>query len=131
MGVAMRKWMVRWIRPVGWTVAAALVVAVTANCATGEPMTDAEMACCAAMGHDCGGAMGDMDCCSHGQGRVPQFVTANTASLTPPAAALIAVVAVPGTPQPGLRFVQKPPITGTSLKPARTPTYLLISTLLI
>ena len=130
MGVAMRKWMVRWIRPVGWTVAAALVVVLTASCAMGEPMTDAEMACCAAMGHDCG-AMADMDCCSHGQGRTPQFVAATAAPVPPPTAALIAVVAVPGTPQAGLRFVSRPLFTGTSLRPARIPTYLLISTLLI
>ena len=128
MELAMRTWMRQWIRPIGWTLAVAFVVALSARCATGGEMTDAQMACCAAMGHDCGPMAQRADCCSHETLRVDQFfATAKGIAL---AAAPFVVAEFTPTPRP---FFHSgfPHLTLATLAPNRVPKYLLLSTLLI
>ena len=127
----MRKWMSRRARPIGWTLAVALSVVLSANCTTDASMTEAEMACCAAMGHDCGPMADSEDCCSHESGRVAQFfATVKTVPLTVPVAVLMPFTLVPDPASVALRseFVHT---TNVSLRPSRVPKYLLDSTFLI
>lgn len=131
MEIAMRTWMTRWSRPISWTLAVAFAVALSANCATGEEMTDAQKACCAAMGHDCGSMAQSEDCCSHESPRSQHFFA--TAKTTPTLAP--ALLALPFAVLPALAaadhssaFVHLP---GFRLQPSRVPKYLLTTTLLI
>lgn len=129
----MRKWMSRRARPIGWTLAVALSVVLSANCASDTSMTEAEMACCAAMGHDCGSMADSEDCCSHEGGRLAQFfATAKGVPLVAPApvAVLMPFTLLQDTTSAALRadFAH---ITDVSLKPSRVPKYVLDSTFLI
>ena len=65
-GVIVLKWLRRRVRPVGWTLTVTLAAAVSASCLTGAEMTAEQMACCAAMGHDCGSRAQGADCCAAG-----------------------------------------------------------------
>lgn len=127
----MRKWMSRRARPIGWTLVVAFSVVLSASCTTDASMTEAEMACCEAMGHDCGPMANPEDCCSHDSGRVAQFLaTAKTIPLAVPVAVLMPFTLVPDTASAALRsdFAHT---TDVSLKPSRVPKYLLDSTFLI
>ncbi len=128
---AMRTWMTRWTRPIGWTLALAFAVALSANCATGEEMTEAQKDCCAAMGHDCGRMAQEEDCCSHEGGGVAQFfATAKGSPLAAPALLLMPFAVLPELPTAALRL-DFAHLVDVSLKPSRVPKYLLDSTLLI
>lgn len=133
METAMRRWMLRRTRPIGWTVAVAFAVALSARCAPGAEMTDAQKACCAAMGHDCGRMAQKEDCCSHQSQTVQQFfatVKGAGLALVAPSPVLLpfAVSAATLRVSSGGDFGQ---LTQTSPKPARVPQYLLTSALLI
>lgn len=129
----MRTWMRRRTRRIGWTLAVAFAVALSARCATSAEMTEAEKACCAAMGHDCGRMAQKEDCCSHQSPTMQQFfATAKGGglALTAPSPVLLPFALSPATLQVSNRgdFGQ---LAQTSLKPARVPQYLLTSALLI
>jgi hypothetical protein len=127
----MRKWMTRWSRSITWTLAVALAVAVSANCATGEEMTDAQKACCAAMGHACGSMAQSEDCCSHEGSRVSQaLITAKGISLAAPSLFALPVTVVPALP-PAPRRADFAQIAHVPLEPSRVPKYILIATFLI
>lgn len=127
-GNVMRKWIFRWTRPIGWTLAVALAVALSANCVTGEEMTPAQMACCAAMGHDCGAMAQKADCCSHESPRVAQFFAAVKGTvLAVPVLLATPVALLPATAPQGLRTH----VTHVPLKPNRVPKYLRTAALLI
>ena len=128
MDSVMRTWMSQWIRPIGWTLTVAFAVALSARCATGGEMTDAQMACCAAMGHDCGPMAQSADCCSHETLQVDQFFA--TAKGTTLAAPPFVVAAFAPTPRP-LFSSDLPHLALATLTPSRVPKYLLLSTLLI
>lgn len=127
----MRTWMTRWTRPIAWTLAVAFAVVLSANCATGEEMTEAQKACCAAMGHDCGAMAGGEDCCSHESSRVSQaLITAKGVSLAVPAPLLVPFALLPAIPSASLQHGLAQ-VAHVALRSSRIPTYLLLATLLI
>jgi len=117
----------RMTRPVAWTVTLALSVVVSANCITSKDRTPEQKACCADMGHDCGAAALERNCCP-GEGGKVQGVAAATVSKksTPPVAVLIAVLQAPLVTAPVTHGLNSP--NGLTVKPPGTPTYLLVST---
>lgn len=124
----MRKWMRQRVRHIGWTLAVAFAVTLSARCATAGNMTDAQMACCAAMGHDCGPMAQSADCCSHEALRVDQvFATAKGIALAAPP---VVVAEFAPAPRPFFRSAF-PHLTLATLTPSRVPKYLLLSTFLI
>lgn len=126
----MRTWLTRRTRPITGTLAVAFVVALFANCATGEPMTEAQKACCAAMGHDCGAMAESEGCCSHESPRSAQFfATAKTTPSLAPALLAVPFAVWPVLPQDhSSAFVH---LLATHLQPSRVPKYVLTSALLI
>ncbi|HXH07212.1 MAG TPA: hypothetical protein VNI83_11540 [Vicinamibacterales bacterium] len=100
-----------------------------AECLTPEPMTPAQMACCAAADHDCGAAALDRSCCRAGEPDRSQLPAPGAASPAP------VHVPLPGWPLPS---VAVPKLTlaveafdREILKLPERPTYLLVSVLLI
>jgi len=63
----------------------ALVVSVGVECFVSDDMNAAQMACCAAMSHDCEAAGPTEDCCRTEGGDQPQLVAKAQQSITPPA----------------------------------------------
>ena len=60
----MTKTVGRTSRLVGWGMILVLGVLPSLICVSGPEMTQAQKACCVAMGHDCGPMAREQDCCS-------------------------------------------------------------------
>lgn len=93
--VAMRKLLRRTFRPIGWVLSAALAVILSASCATAGEMTDAQKACCAAMGHRCGSMAQEHDCCATEMPELTGRAAAQAFSLSAPVRPLTFVAALP------------------------------------
>lgn len=126
----MRRSVQRVSRPVTWALIVAFAFALSANCVTGAEMTDAEMACCAAMGSECGHRAQDMSCCSTESQQVDQ-VAAVKRITTPLPDATFAPVGVVLETAPYSLVARGHNFDGFTPKPPGVPRYLLISTLLI
>lgn len=127
----MRRWMIRWTRSIAWTLAVAFAVALSANCVTGAEMTDAQKACCVAMGHDCGAMAGGEDCCSHKSSRVSQgLIASKGVSLAAPDPLLVPFALLPAIPSSLIQH-DLTQVAHAALRPRRTPTYLFLASLLV
>jgi len=125
----MRRVQGRSLRLVPMTLIAALVLASSVACYAGE-MMQTEMACCAAMAHDCGGMAPAHECCTTDAPRTEQGSTVAKIAIDPPSVALIAVLTVP----PAMETVSTSTFAVASLasiKPPGIPTYLAVSSLRI
>ena len=106
-----------------------IAVVVSASCLAGQ-QTPEQRACCAAMGHDCGGAAIEATCCTGEAAKrdaVPPSAL-ETLGKVPPQI-LVAILEMP-KPHGALGIVR---VRGTeeSVSPPGLPTYLLVSTLRI
>lgn len=89
----MRRFLRQHTRCVGSALLAIFVVVLSVTCLAQKEMTEAQMACCAAMVAGCGGAMGqDHTCCPTESPRLDQQLAAAGPRLVAPAYELIAVV---------------------------------------
>jgi len=89
----MRRFLRQHTRCVGSALLAIFVVVLSVTCLAQKEMTEAQMACCAAMVAGCGGAMGqDHTCCPTESPRLDQQLAAAGPRLVAPASELIAVV---------------------------------------
>lgn len=125
---AMRKWMTRASPPVGWMLALVFAITVSTSCFTGQQMTIADMACCAAMGHDCGSMGQGEDCCAGERSTIVQSARASRVSVAAPAPALAAILRpIPYAPHrvDSVRFSAVPQ------RPSGIPKYLRTAALLI
>lgn len=114
---------------------AAVVMALgpATACGTETPMTQAQMACCIAMGHDCSAAGQKEDCCPTDTQGAQYVVIVKSASSQAPAALPQAWVPTPAPSSlAALAFegrtllLKGPPLRGRTV-----PTYLRVSSLLI
>ena len=80
-GTAMRKAK----RSIGTMLAIALGLSAWANCAKGERLTHAQMACCRAMDHECQTAGANRACCQSHRGDEQQIATVAKKPIAPPA----------------------------------------------
>ena len=104
-----------------------LAVTVSAECVSAEDLTPAQMACCAAMNHDCGAMAPKQGCCSTAAPRVDQGSASPRMSLAAPHAGVVQLaLQVPASPSLTSRHAQLS--RGFDPKPPGVPTYLLIST---
>lgn len=126
----MRKSMKRIRRPIVWALTVAFAVVLSADCATGKELTDAQKACCAAMNHDCGPMAKEQNCCSVGSQTVEQFTAAKHVSLAKPIAPVVLSTLVPDVRQP-LPSLHRAHLDRVPLRLPDVPTYLLVSTFLI
>jgi hypothetical protein len=111
------------------TLIAALAIVSSVACYA-EEMTRTEMACCAAMAHDCGRMAAADECCTTEAPRAEQGSTVARVAIDPPSVALIAVLTAP----PVIETVSTSTFTVASLasiKPPGIPTYLAVSSLRI
>ena len=92
MDRAMRRWMMQVGRPVGSVLALVFAITVSASCFTGQQTTMAEMACCAAMGHDCGSMGNGEDCCAGERANIVQSSRDPHLSVAAPTLALAAIL---------------------------------------
>ena len=125
-----RNWTARTRRPIVWALTLAFGVVLSADCATGSELTEAQKACCAAMGHDCGQMAQEHDCCSVESQKVDQFTAAKQISLAPPLAAVGLLALIPDLPQLS-SVCHRTHLDRVLLRLPRVPTYLLVSALLI
>jgi len=87
----MRRFLRQHTRCVGAALLAIFVVVLSVTCLAQKEMTEAQMACCAAMVAGCGGAMGqDHSCCPTESPRLDQQLPASGPHLVVPAPELIA-----------------------------------------
>jgi hypothetical protein len=121
----------RALRPlVVFALTLALAGSAWAECLTGD-LTPEQMACCAAMNHDCGAAGVEMGCCATD----PQTPDRMQAVSSKPDPVVFTLLKGPLAllPEPHLRL--HPPAAGTydreALKLPDRPTYLLLSVFLI
>lgn len=122
--------MIRWVL-VGFVVIGIALGPVTA-CATETPMTDAQMACCIAMGHDCGAASQKEDCCPTDTQSAQYFITIKSASSPAPATSQLAWTPAAALAWTVLRFEGRAlALKGPPPRARTVPTYLRLSSLLI
>jgi hypothetical protein len=126
----MRKWLKRTRRPIVWALTLAFAVVLSADCALGKELTEAQKACCAAMNHDCGQMAKEQGCCAIEGQKVDQFTTAKQVSLTPPFVIAVRLAAVPDLPLFSQAW-HRPRPDRVPLRLPGVPTYLLVSTFLI
>ena len=105
---------------------ATLILLLSATCVTAAEMTSAEMACCAAMEHDCGAAAKEQGCCSS----TPQDNAGSIAkrvSIPAPHATVVQIMSTNVTfERPARAYATT--IDDMAPSPPGTSTYLLIST---
>ena len=116
-------------RPITWALTVAFAVMLSANCVTGAEMTEAQMACCATMGSECGHRAQDDSCCSAESQRVDQLTVTKSITMPLPDAARHLAVFVE-IPQQSL-VDRGHHFDGFTPKPPGVPRYLLLSTFLI
>jgi hypothetical protein len=126
----MRKAVTRASRPIIWALMVAFAVALSADCLAGAEMTEAQMACCATMGSECGHRAQDKTCCSTESQPVDQ-VTAVKRVTTPLPDAVFAPVGVVVETALHSLVPLGHNFDGFTPKPPGVPRYLLVSTLLI
>ena len=125
--VGMRKLLRRTFRPIGWALTVVLAVALSADCVASAEMTEAQKACCAAMGHDCGRMAQAQDCCSHEAPEIEKFSAVKPSPLSPPVALVAPVVYLPGVSHSG-RISSFRALISVAQKLPGVPTYLSNST---
>ena len=126
--------LMRRIRAVLVSLAAGVMALGPATaCGLETPMTEAQMACCIAMGHDCSAAGQNEDCCTTDTQGAQYVVTVKSASSQAPAPSPQVWVSRPAPlslavlPFEGRTLLLKgPPLRGRTV-----PTYLRVSSLLI
>ena len=106
----------------------ALGVSLGAECFVSDEMTPEQMACCAAMNHDCETAGPTEDCCRSEAGDQPQLVAKAQHSITPPA--LVGSLLDLDVPIETHTFVSLD-IESTRLVADSPPKYVLLATFLI
>jgi hypothetical protein len=112
------------------SVAVAVTIAVVASVTCyADEMIPAEMACCAAMAHNCGGMAQAHGCCQTESPRVVQASTGQRVHVTPPAAVVVAIIVVPFFDAALIPGAVGSPIA--SVKPPGIPRYLAVSSLRI
>ena len=119
----------RSLRFVSMTLIAALALVASVACYAGE-MMQTEMACCAAMAHDCGRMAPAHECCTTDAPRTEQGSTVAKTAIDPPSVALIAVLTVPPVME-GVPTSTFAVASLASMKPPGIPTYLAVSSLRI
>lgn len=104
----------------------------SAACVTDAPATATQMACCVAMGHDCGASETEADCCPTEVESGRYFVTAKSAAVQPPVPGAVpwAPVAL-RTVVTAARDVRALVLTGPSPGHRSVPIFLRVSSLLI
>lgn len=118
-------------RPIAWALTVAFSVALSASCFAGTEMTDEQMACCAAMGSECGHHTAqEMSCCSMEPQPADQVTAAKRIATPLPDAVFTPVGVVVETPQ-SLLVAGGHNFDGFTPKPPGVPKYLLVATLLI
>ena len=128
----MRKRLARSTAPITWTLILAFSVTLSASCTTEPAMTEAAMACCAAMGHECAKSGDEHDCCSRESSQVQQLLTTKQrVDLAAPAVKLITAVILPTATLSDRQFSHVHHAVVTHPAPTRVPKYLLASSLLI
>ena len=106
-----------------------IAVVVSASCLAGG-QTPEQRACCAAMGHDCGGAAMEAVCCT-GEAAKRDAVSPSSVETLAKVHPQI-LVAILDMPEPhGAVGVQRARGTAEFASPPGLPTYLLVSTLRI
>lgn len=90
----MRKLLGRTFRPIVWALTVAFAVALSADCVASAEVTEAQRACCAAMGHDCAPSDQSADCCVSETHSDLQLATAKT-SLVAPVAVVSLLAGIP------------------------------------
>lgn len=117
-------------RPVTWALTLAFAVALSGNCLIGAKTTEAQMACCATMGEECGHQAQDAGCCPTEPQNVDQVAAAKRMATPLPQAVTtpsgVVVATIQHTCALGGRSFD-----GFTPKPPGVPKYLLVSTLLI
>jgi len=109
-------------RVTGCGLAVVLAVLSSATCLLGAEARHAEMACCAAMGHDCGQTSVDKDCCAVVPAPSALSILASLiAQLTPPPSVVVSTIARPEAAVLDLAFGDSTPKSGSR------PTYLFVS----
>ena len=104
-----------------------LAVMVSVECVSAKDTTQAQMACCAAMSHDCGAMAQKQSCCGSTASRVVQGAAVPRVSLMAPDATPVELK----TPPPASFHDQSRPVAffiDVATNPPGVPTYLLIST---
>ena len=124
----MRKSMTRLTRPVSSVLALVFAITVSASCFTGQQMTMTEMACCAAMGHDCGSMGNGEDCCAGERANIVQSSRDSRFSVAAPALVLAAILpAIAYGPQ----WVDVVRFSDVPQRPSGIPKHLRTAALLI
>lgn len=116
--------------PITWALIVAFAVALSADCLTGAEMTEAQMACCATMGSECGHRAQDKTCCSTESQPVDQVTAVKRVTTPLPDAVFAPVGVVVESPQ-YLPVARGHNFDGFAPKPPGVPRYLLVSALLI
>ena len=127
----MRKRLTRWTAPVTWTLMLAFSAALAVSCTSEPAMTEAAMACCAAMGHDCATSGDEHDCCSRTTPQVQQLSAKQRVAIAAPAQELIPVVVLPTATLSDRQYAHVRDAILPHPAPTRVPKYLLASSLLI
>ena len=125
----MRRFRAKSMRIVSATIAAAMTMLLSVNCVAAE-MTPAEMACCAAMPHNCGGMAQEHECCLTEAPRVDQASSVPRVAIAPPVLTVIATIPV-DLVVPSVLNPHGSASHVTSAKPPGLPTYLALSSLRI
>jgi hypothetical protein len=107
----------------------ALAVSVCAECTTAAEMTESQMACCVAMGSECGHHAQDMSCCSTESTHLDQASPAER--MPTPRPDWIVGPLVTDQVAPHALGERGYHYDGFTPKPPGIPRYLLVSTLLI
>ena len=110
-------------RVTAFVLAVVLAALSSATCLLGADARGAEMACCAAMSHDCGEMSVEKDCCAVVPAPSALSILASLiAQLTPPPPVVVSIIAQPESAALDLSFSD----SNTPKSPSR-PTYLFDS----
>lgn len=127
------RWLVRRIRGVLVTLAViGIALGESATCVTDTPMTTTQMACCIAMGHDCGAAGQEHDCCTAVAHSAQYFATVKAAPPQTPTTWTVAWAPTKALAVGAARIQPRAlELTGPGHRARAVPTYLRLSALLI
>jgi hypothetical protein len=108
----------------------AFAVVLSGDCATGTDVTEAQKACCAAMGHNCGAMATKPGCCSVASQNVDQFIAAKQVSIARPLLVFSLLAVVPELPALS-SILRRIRLNAIPLRLPGIPTYVLVSAFLI
>jgi hypothetical protein len=112
---------------VAGAVTLSMAVVLSVSCLAAKEMTPEEKVCCAAMGHDCGAAAVEVNCCSGEAAKVDALAPITIETLaSAPLPVVVALLEMPDLVDrvSGIRHSgSQPPV-----RPPGIPTYLLVST---